>query len=396
MKKLLATAAVCGLALAAAAPARAEVDLNLGGYFKGYGAFVDQDEDAGSTPATTGDARDFDLLRSTEVHFSGETTLDNGLTVGMHIETKADGNFADSLEVEESYAYFSGGWGRVNAGAEDGAQYLLQVEAPSADSNIDGLRQFIQPVNYNVATNATGAGTLTNAVTASGIDYETNATGYADKLTYLSPVFSGFQVGLSYTPDTTDAAQSLNGVGTDNVNNAFGAAYEGAVRYEGQFDSVGVALGAGYTQIDLENNTNTASNASDDRQVWNVGADLNIGPFGLGASYSEDNYGDVRNAANTADKDAEQTWVVGVDYTVGAFKLGASYLNQEGTLNVTGNTGNGGVETDRYTGGVVYTYGPGMTFRGSVSYVEHDNVTGLTSGDSIEATSVLLGTQINF
>lgn len=396
MKKLLATAAVCGLVMAAA-PANAEVDLGIGGFFKGYGVFVDQDEDAGSTAATTGDARDFDMIRHTEVHFSGETTLDNGLTVGMHIETEADGD--DAFDVEESYAYFSGGWGRVNAGAEDGAQYLLQVEAPSADSNVDGLRQYVQPVNYNVATNTAAAGSLTAGVTANGIDYEANATGYADKLTYLSPVFSGFQLGLSYTPDTANNggdANDLEGVRNNDVNNAFGAAYEGGVRYEGQMDNVGITLGAGYTHIDLEQNTNTASNPSDDRTVWNVGADLNIGPVGLGVSYSEDDYGDVRNAGNTADKDSEDTLVVGVDYTVGAFKLGASYMNQDGTLNVTGNTGNDGVETDRYTGGVVYTYGPGMTFRGSVSYIEHDNVSGLTSGDSIDATSVLLGTQINF
>ena len=390
MKKLLATAAVCGLMMAAA-PANAEVDLGIGGFFKGYGAYVDQDDDS----TVAGEARDVDMIRHTEVHFSGETTLDNGLTVGIHIETEADGD--DAFDVEESYAYFSGGWGRVNAGAEDGAQYLLQVEAPSADSNVDGLRQYVQPVNYTAAV--AGAATLDDSIIASGLDYEANATGYADKLTYLSPVFSGFQLGMSYTPDTVDNGGNGNdfeGVRTDDVANAFGAAYEGGVRYEGQMDNVGITLGAGYTQIDLEQNTNTAGNPSDDRSVWNVGADLNIGPVGIGASYSQDDYGDVRNAGNTDDRESEDTLVVGVDYTVGAFKLGASYLNQEGTLNVAGASGNDGVETDRYTGGVVYTYGPGMTFRGSVSYVEHDNVAGLTSGTELDATSVLLGTQINF
>jgi hypothetical protein len=32
------------------------------------------------------DVHSVDLLRDTEVHFGGETTLDNGLTVGAHIE----------------------------------------------------------------------------------------------------------------------------------------------------------------------------------------------------------------------------------------------------------------------------------------------------------------------
>ena len=155
MKKvLLSTAAVAGLAMVAT-PAAAQVSLELGGYFKGYGAYVDQDETAGNP------VNDFDIIRNTEVHFGGETTLDNGLTVGAHIEVDADvENTNDSFEVDESYVYFSGGWGRVNVGAEDGASYLLQVAAPSADSNIDGIRQYVNPVNYG----ASGAAAVTNAL----------------------------------------------------------------------------------------------------------------------------------------------------------------------------------------------------------------------------------------
>lgn len=397
MKKLLlASVAISGLAFASA-PAYADIDLELGGYFKGYGVYVDQDEDAAAVPALNGEARNFDILRDTELHFGGETTLDNGLTVGAHAEFKVDGDDGSAM-ADESYAYFSGNWGRVNVGNEDGAAYLLQVAAPSADSNIDGIRQYIQPVNYQVAVNGT-TNALDTAIVANGIDYEQNATAKVDKLTYLSPIMNGFQLGLSYTPDvagTTRAAADLTGVGFDDDNDVFGAAYEAGVRYEGTFQNVGVIVGGGYTLVDQEANTNTASTISDDRTVWNIGLDLDIGPFGIGAVYTEDDYGNVRNAANTGDLDDEETFVIGVDYTTGPFKLGASYLDQDGTLNVVGNTGNDGVETQRYTGGVVYTYGPGMTFRGSVSYIEHDNVAGLTTGDEIDATAVMLGTQVNF
>ncbi|MCB9982924.1 MAG: porin [Rhodospirillales bacterium] len=401
MKKvLLSTVAVAGLAMIAN-PAAAQVQLELGGWFKGYGAYVDQDDKDGAIT----DANSVGVVRHTEVHFGGETTLDNGLTVGAHIEAEADG--VDAFAVEESYVYFSGGWGRVNFGAEDGAQYLLQVAAPSADSNIDGLRQFVQPVNYAVANSAT----LT-AAALNGFDYEANVTGYSDKLTYLSPIMNGFQGGLSWTPDLNGAtggaattayntnAPDFAGVLTDNQDDTFGAAYEVALRYEGQFNNVGVIAGAGYTHLDREANVGAyaAGDAQDDRTVWNVGIDLDIGPFGIGASYSEDDYGEIRNAANTGTLDDEETIVVGIDYTTGPFKLGASYMNQDGTQNIAGLTGNDGVETDRYTGGVVYTYGPGMTFRGSVSHINHDNVSdlGAGNGDETDATSILLGTQINF
>lgn len=399
MKKLLATAAICGLVVASA-PAQADVDLNVGGFFKGYLSYADTDED---TNAANPNDRELDIIRNTELHLSGETTLDNGLTVGAHFEVDADGNYNDAFNVQESYVYFSSGWGRVNVGAEDSAAYLLQVAAPSADANVDGIRQAVSGINYAITQFGETAGTdalsglavTNNGVASGGLDYDHDATGWDDKITYLSPVLNGFQFGISYTPDTGDAAGE-NAVNTDDVGNAFGSAYDLAARYEGTFDGVGFALGAGYTNIEEEaSGTDAAGTATDDRTLWNVGLDLDIGAFGVGVVYTEDDFGETFITATSTRAD-EETLVVGVDYTTGPFKLGASYLDQEGTANLVGATGTDGVETERWTAGVVYTYGPGMTFRGSISQVEHDNVASVTSGTSVDATSILLGTQINF
>ena len=403
MKKvLLSTAAIAGLAMVAT-PAAAQVKLELGGYFKGYGVYTDVDE------ISTLENRDLDIIRETEVHFGGETTLDNGLTVGAHIEAKADrqGSANDSFDVDESYVYFSGGWGRVNFGSEDGASYLLQVAAPSADSNIDGIRQYVNPVNYGVA----GAAAVTNALIGvngarGGLDYDQDIATKDDKLTYLSPIMNGFQLGLSYTPDLTDLSNEDPAELDDQVND-LGEVYEAALRYEGQFNNVGVIFGAGYTHADLEQEaspTTTPALASgsftDDRTAWNVGLDLDIGPFGIGAAYLEDDYGDpsLGAALTSGTLDEEETIVVGVDYTTGPFKLGASYMDIENTGGIIDAAG-AGYDSQRWTGGVTYTYGPGMTFRGSVSYVEHDDVTIVdttTAVGDVEATSFTLGTQINF
>lgn len=389
MKKLLLTTAACGLAFAAT-PANAQVELELGGYFKGYGAYVDQDDNVDTDGGTaglqgSGEAKGFDFIRDTEIHFGGETTLDNGLTVGAHIEATTDG--ADAFGVDESYVYFSGNWGRVNFGAEDGAGYLLQVAAPSADSNIDGIRQYVQPVNYTVAiADLNASGTAADEIAALGvvgnsIDYDMDPSVKSDKLTYLSPIMNGFQVGLSYSPDT-DAAASLGGVGTDNQEDTVEETYELAVRYEGQFNNVGVIAGAGYSHGENGAET-TIPAASDDREVWNVGLDLDAGPFGIGAVYVEDNGG-----ITGVGVDEEETMVVGVDYTTGPFKLGASYLDQENTFAVQN------LDTQRYSGGVTYTYGPGMTFRGSIGHIAHDGAALGTA--EIDATYVTLGTQVNF
>lgn len=337
MNKLMLGAAAVALTLAVSPAFAADdsgVKLGLGGYFKGYVNY-----------STADDARSVDFLRDTEVHFGGETTLDNGLTVGAHIEAGADG--ADGFEVDESYVYFAGSWGRVNGGKEDGAAYLLQVAAPSADDNIDGIRQFVNPTSFASA------------------DYAADTSRTGDKITYLSPVFSGFQAGVSYTPDIDSNAGALTGNRT-----AIGdeSATEGAVRYEGMLGSVGLIAGAGYTA--------TTQGADE----WNAGVDLDIGAFGVGAVYK-----DINGDASSALASDVTTWALGADYTTGPFKLGVSYLNQDD--DTTAN-----VVSDRYAAGVVYSYGPGMTFRGSVNYTEADNVT-LSDDD---ATTVSVGTQINF
>ena len=407
MKKLLTSAAVCGLAAFAVMPAHAATQasdglkLDVGGYFKGYAVYTNQDDDSAAA-----ETRKYDIIRNTEVHFGGETTLDNGLTVGFHVETAADAG--DGFEVNESYGYFSGGWGRVNVGGEDGAAYLLQVEAPSADSNVDGLRQFVNPVRYaglNAAGTLTGLNVGASGSTG-GLDYDQDVSANADKITYLSPIMNGFQVGVSYTPDVANASDE-NLANTKNVDNTFGATWDAAARYEGQFNNVGVILGAGYTKEDLESVETAgggpdAGEPTDDRTAWNVGADLTFGPFGVGAAYLHDNHGKIDTLANAAEDTitSEKTWVVGADYTTGPWKLGASYLRSKAPVSVAGTSGtNGtdGVTAKRLTGGVTYTYGPGMTFRGSISRASFDNVAGITGGDdSADATSVLLGTQINF
>ncbi len=359
MKKLLSSVALLGVAATIAAPAFAADDsavkLDLSGYARGYVSYVSQDDDAA-------DVNSFDMLRDTEIHFTGETTLDSGLTVGAHVETQVDAsdNGSANDEIDESYIYFSGNWGRVNFGEEDGAAYLLQVAAPSADSNFDGVRQYIQPLNDTAAGLTTGS---------FAIDYANDEAKDADKVTYLSPVFNGFQVGATYTPEVTDGAASDIG-GNRTTDDQLDDGYEAALRYEGTLSNVGFAAGAGYTHI------NNADVTGKDFKEWNVGLDLNIADFGVGAVYTENN--------GAADDSDSQTWVVGADYTVGAYKIGASYLT---------NDDDAGADTDRYAAGVTYSYAPGLSFRGSISHTQVDEG---AAGVDVDGTAVLLGTQVNF
>lgn len=420
MKKLLLCTAAVAMGLALSTPAKAAADgvkLSVGGAFKGYVVWGRQSTDADGANKD----RSVDILRSTDFTLSGEDTLDNGLTVGIYNEFNIDGtggldNSAYAASVlggagnaingnpvptstvatKESYAYFSGAWGRTNFGKEDGANYLLQVAAPSADSNIDGLRQYINPVNYALTDAAnviagpvaqfTHSGVrLDRWYNTVGLDYSDDLTGDYNKLTYLTPVFSGFQFGASYTPDVNNFnvnQTGLQGVHQNNGVDSFGAAWEGSGRYEGRFQNLDLTLGGGYTHVNLEKK-GAVNDPFDSWKEWNFGANVGWTAFNFGTAYTQDNGG--RNTGNSDSK----TWVVGGDYTTGPYKLGVSYLDNKLELDSPTQQ----AHSHRYTGGLVYTYGPGMTFRGSVSYVATHMPTGTSN---ITGTDVLLGSQINF
>jgi predicted porin len=364
MKKILmSTAAIAGLAFVVAAPARADepaLQLGLGGYISSYAVYTDQDEAAGV------ELRNFDLRKDTEVHLNGEVALDNGITAGAHMELLND-RFDDGT-TEESYLYLSSSWGRINMGEEDGIAYLLQVGAPSADDKIDGIRPDI--------------GTFT-AANGGTLDYAHDDFGYTNKLTYITPVFNGFQAGVSYTPSPSEG--DLDALAASAVANTVGAdlenAWEVAARYEGSFDAIDLALGAGYSHASQEVEAAT----EDDLETWNVGANIGWGAFGLGAAYLTTNNA---TGGTAADNDSD-TWVAGADYTTGPYKLGLSYLNMQNE-NAANDT-----EVDRWTAGVIYEWGPGMTFRGAVQWQDAENIGGVATADG-DGTQVTLGTQLEF
>ena len=83
MKKiLLGSTAIVAAAAAFAAPASAaeNIKLGLGGYYQS--AFVLIDEDVADT-------RTDSIKQEGEIYFLGETTLDNGVTVGVNVQLEA-------------------------------------------------------------------------------------------------------------------------------------------------------------------------------------------------------------------------------------------------------------------------------------------------------------------
>ena len=201
--KLLASTALVA-ASAAASGARAEdpVKLEISGYYISAAGvnFSDNDETRDLT-------RPYVFKQDVEVHFDGSTTLDNGLTVGVHVEL--EGQTSDD-QIDQVYAYFSGGWGQVFFG--DTSEALAQMCYLSPDG-ANGIFGSDSPW-FNFSNAAVGGGYAGTNGTCFGLD--DNST----KIVYFSPTFGGFSFAASFAPDgTEDTRNTVSGAGTRFNNN---------------------------------------------------------------------------------------------------------------------------------------------------------------------------------
>src|SRR5262245_37194372 len=191
MKKVLlgSTALVAAGLIAGDAAAADGVKLSLGGYYRGVAGVMFDDFD-GVAAGLEDDLRDYVFKQDVEVHFKGETTLDNGLTVGVVVQLEGQ---TSSDQIDEVYVYFSGGWGELRFGDDDEALEQLCAITPSAASNFGPDSPFFSFSN-------SAASGLSYAAT-NGICYGTDND--STKLIYFSPNFGGFSFAMSFAPNDT-------------------------------------------------------------------------------------------------------------------------------------------------------------------------------------------------
>jgi len=474
MKKVLLAGTALLSMVALTTPAQAKNDwalkLDLGGFFFGYGVYADNDELPGALG--TGSLNKFDLRREMVVVAGGEATLDNGLTYGVYTEmgqgafmTTADNTGVPTVSTvgmisKETYGYLSGGWGRFNIGSEDGAAYLLQVNAPSADSIVDGMTIYLQALNrrstlagatspytsYSTgAADAAASGAVVGLNSGRRLDYDHSADPLGatvtatDRFTYLTPKVGGFQAGVSYAPEP---GANIFGGGADSMQldnaplGAYGAFWEAGARWDGEFNGVGISLGGGYSDADLQNNAAAstaalgglavgganeaaAAQVSDGLTIWNLGANVSFQGFSLGGVWlrADTTNRDVFDAGNNAgvsdtaaELDVEQdTYTVGLAWDNGPYHLGGSWLRQQTERDGAGDPAvDGGAQpaidytAERFTVGGALSFAEGISFRGSVAWgeIETDDrdalfVDGNPTADN-DFTQVAVGTIIAF
>jgi outer membrane protein OmpU len=270
-------------------------------------------------------------LVACNIDINAEGTLDNGMVAGV-TATLALGDdwnthFANNdATFRELFAYLEGGFGRFEIGGTDGSAFKMHYTSPwfVPGNGVDSPNI----LNVTTANGAAGLTTTVGTIVSATIGFRHSTFSLmaadANKVTYFTPRFAGFQLGLSYTPDVTYNGPNPNGLGVAASGATVNDVVEVALNYAGSFGSVDLGVDGFYVTGDAP----TASTA--DPEEIGAGLNLGFGGFTLGGSwYQSEDLGVTTLPVAGAAGLEEEVWTAGLSYATGPWTVGVAYLTDE-------------------------------------------------------------------
>jgi hypothetical protein len=447
MKKLLlgSTALVVGGLMAAPAMAADPIKIGVGGYYTFYavGGHID------STYALNGSSTQYrgnQFFQEGEIHFIGQTKLDNGSTIGLRVELEGwNGALSTTAgngsvrQIDEAYLFAFGDWGRVEFGSKDQASYIMYYGAPSA---LIGFGFIQHNTNFAWVNQAAMTNKAYSRTTGSTIGFQFQDV---NRINYYTPRFAGLQIGVGYAPKI-----NLAGAGPANLGGACGFndattsancptndyswqdVFDIGANYLNKFGDVTVAAYAafmyahfqpGYGAFAPAQNMTTGFNLTSWKQ-WVAGLQFGFAGFTVGGSVGYDNNGLGQNFYTGVDNDTRYISAA-VMYETGPWQMsfgwvGSRNTNGNGELSITaiapgtnavtlgapatttaafgGNQNTGALSfgteyAQKFELGANYALGPGIKLTGGFLYY---NITGPTNGTNANSWGALLGMDFRF
>ena len=374
-RALLCGTALAGVAASAgAAEASDGVKLEVGGFFKlTYQGVFDKKKEG-----HFGNHQNLDAFNHNgEVWFMGETTLDNGLTVGAQIELEGE----DATDqIDKSFVYWSGGFGKVSIGSQDSVIGACSVFPPGATANFSGFSPASWGSNDPIGSNSV----CTDAV----------GGGNSQSIKYTTPNFAGFQLVLAYQPSAnaeTYGQAGVNGAGTPtNPDGTAHHNYAAYVTYSYAGDGWGVDFGGGGS---WQGKFNHGDGVNDGKSAnYQTVLTLTFGGFAVGGAFEYyDNGGDDNNA-----------WVAGggASYGVDAWTVGiqGSHGTYEASSAGGGNADGGHDSLNRVILTGSYEMGPGVLLDAELGYTWFRDTSAAAdnAADKYSAFDVGIGSKFTF
>ena len=347
-KALLGTSAIALAGVMAAPASAAEWDVRVGGYYNAMVAYASTDGNgvAGS------DFDGLDVSTNTEIFFLPSITLDNGIKIGANIQLEGETN-GDTID--ESYVQIKGSFGEVLIGSENSAGYKMHYAAPNAaiiSLNSPSTGDYIA---WSAGRDSVFRGTL-------GATYlEVQGNNDAKRITYFTPRFSGFQLGVSYAHDGNQDNFGPTNIagGSGNLAHIFDI----GANYVQSFGAINVAISGRYGI----GQSNVAA-GPDTPTIYSFGVNLGYAGFTIGGSWAESN-------EHNAGVDDGIAYDFGMSYATGPWTFSVTYFHGE-----NGEAGGTSDEQDTFGAAVDYKLAKGVRLNLFGAYVDLDAAEG-AAGD---------------
>ena len=318
-----ALAAIVGVASAAQAAAQApEFDegrrpsralrVTVGGYMDQSFGVASNSDGVRTFDATLRSPSRYAQMSDTEIVFTGRSALANGLVIGFNVQLEGNTSFD---QIDESFLFAEGAFGRLVMGSENDAAYLQHVSAARPR------------VGWGVLESAATSWVATPRFTSFLTTTAPLTTGDDQKVSYYTPRAWGLQLGASFTPaaiEDDNAVVDRRSIRTNawtvsaNYTDAILAPLEPP--WGERPAPVRLLASAGMVKVPP---IDAAAASTPDLRAWitdwAVGAQLEWGGVALGGGYRGiDNNGGLLDG---------RVWAAGMSWSAGRASVGASMLD---------------------------------------------------------------------
>jgi outer membrane protein OmpU len=279
----------------AASAQEAELEVVLGGFTEfGINAATDDTLD------NDNHNQNYAFYMDNEIILRANGVTDGGIRYGSKVEVEVGSDLdtgPNAVSLDEASLFFSGGFGRVELGREDGAEDLMLVDQNDAQAGTGGLD-----------------GDTQNLGRVDFLDMSDDI-----KATYFTPRIAGFQLGASFAPDGDDNNNGLGDneftVGGDNRKQMIG----GGANWVGVLGPIDLTLsGVGmWADVKGGNAVQDANGFRDDQKAFAIGGLLGFGGLSLGAGY--------KHQRGPADADDFEMAGIGLTYGFGPANVSVGY-----------------------------------------------------------------------
>jgi len=320
----------------------------------------------------------FNMVQDSEIHFTGSTTLENGIALSVAIQLEADQVNKAAASIDASYMKMTGTFGDIRIGSHAGVAAIMRHKGP-ANGPI-GLdtgetnSYVVRPSAHNIAT---AAGTTIGGSDAIKLIYITPRVGASKDKDGKAVPGTGLFAGFAYTPSKAndDNPPDVGGNTGSDVQ-----VYQSIVSYEDTIGSTAVKADIAYWE--------EHGQAAGSHKAIAGGVNLTMG--GLTVGFGVKGQSNIDSGVGGTDTSNDQNnWQGGFQYAVGDYTVGANYLSGE-------EDAAGGKSTvEKWALGGSYNIGQGVSTSAGLYHVEWDDSTTVNAANN-SGWALVAGIKVKF